>query len=120
MGGRTCLPVRTSDLSTFEIPAAGQAHSGFQPPQAGDQITCLTDFVTLAGHHIKIPAGAVGQVVDVSLQTDTSHPYTGVCATFQEISAHYPAGIVIPLDYASDPRAFSYTSSGGSPVPKPA
>lgn len=120
MGGRTRLPTRDSDLSTFEVSAAGRAFAGFQPPQAGDQITCLTDFVTLAGHHIKIPAGAVGQVVAVNLQADMSHSYTGVCATFQEISAHYPTGIVIPLDYASDPRAFSYTPSGGSSVPKPA
>lgn len=120
MGGRTGLTVRDSDFSTFEIPVAGQVRASFQPPQAGDQITCLTDFVTLAGHHIKIPAGAVGQVVAVNLQADTSHPYTGVCATFQEISAHYPTGIVIPMDYASDPRAFSYTSSGGSSVLKPA
>lgn len=111
MSGRTHFAARASDRSSFEISFPGQIQDGCSLPQAGDTITCLTDFATLAGKHVKIPAGAVGQVIDVHASSPApSQSYVGVLAKFQEISRDYPHGIVIPLDYASDPKVFTYAA----------
>lgn len=107
----TVLPPHFSDsFLSDEFHKNVHPAEGFIFPAVGDSVVCMTDYQTRAHRGGKIPKDAMGEVVGLRKPDSGESGYIGCVVRFQEIKSEYPAGVVIPWDYASDPRAFVYKS----------
>jgi hypothetical protein len=90
---------------------------GFVLPQPGTIVQCLTDYLTpFSPQRLVIPAGAVGTVQEC--RTPEVSGWHGMSMCFDEIAfvngpygqrkPAYSAGLIVPYDYAADPKIFSY------------
>lgn len=104
---------------------SAQPVEGFQYPETGDTIECLQDFELGDCGHTVLPAGTTGTVTGLRLpgSLHKEHGYIGCVVFFQKAAepipprrphectsrpAPYPAGLVIPWDFVSNPKNFKF------------
>jgi hypothetical protein len=80
---------------------------GFVYPEVGTEVVCTTDYQTPAHKHGLISGGSVGRVVGIRLPF-SKDGYVGCVMAFDCIAKAYVGGVVIPWDYAADPKAFTF------------